>query len=425
MALEEGYSSGPQTRVSDLSARPQKRRIRYILSSEGHTLGSRLLYIAVCVVLTQLLAERHLFYGPHSWLPDALWQDQYPGWQHWSFHLGSMSWLEGLMVLEWLCAAYAAIWPGTARKCRVMVWLLHLSLFHRNPLQASGADQLLLALLFWGMLAPWAPRAARFGTAVQMACVYAVTVWLKAKDLSWVMGEALILILKDPAFSTTWGRHIAAQATPGLLTAASFSTLALEAAAPFFLLMPGLLKMRRMGLFLLMFFHGAIAALMGLWEFSLISIAGLILAWPQQPEWRRAVRSDPSLFARLLAVLALMATVSVNVPVLQNDVVKRATVAVGIIQGWSMFASAPRIKSSYTITCDRRPLLPEGEQSRRVRKYFEVAHRPGNTRVFTALTEWACRQGGCDVAQVLFTRSRYNQSDAVSETISHRHCHSH
>lgn len=169
----------------------------------------------------------------------------------WSLHslCGGVGCQIALFALAAL-AALALLVGYRTRAAALVCWLLLLSVQHRNPLILTAGDFVLRLLLFWSLFLPLAAhwsldrRAGRglpessasalspasAGLLVQIALVYLFSVGFKLREPAWLDLVALEGSLRVEGVATGMGGRVLE--FPGLLSALTASTLALEALGP-------------------------------------------------------------------------------------------------------------------------------------------------------------------------------------------------
>ncbi len=179
-----------------------------------------------------------------------------------SFSLNLMGGIMPFQALLFGAAALAALAMLVGYRTRpatLVVWLMVLSIHHRNMLAINGGDILLQLLLFWSLFLPlgatWSVDRARstarpdapglstrfFSAAtvafiMQIALMYWFTALLKTGDDWRVTGDAIFYALSNDQLSTRIGSYLLD--FPALLQALTFGTLAFEALGPFLLFCP-------------------------------------------------------------------------------------------------------------------------------------------------------------------------------------------
>lgn len=177
----------------------------------------------------------------------------------WSLSLNLLSGhplFQVLLFLVGVVAAGALLVGYRTRAANIVVWVILLSIHHRNPLILASGDVLLRVLLFWGMFLPlgavWSidrlrevvpsrlsMRYLSLGTValfLQIAFVYWFTAILKSGPEWRTDFTALYYALSLDQIARPLGTFMLE--FPTLLTALTIGTLALEAVGPFLLFSP-------------------------------------------------------------------------------------------------------------------------------------------------------------------------------------------
>lgn len=143
-----------------------------------------------------------------------------------------------------------------SRLCGLVSFVLLVSLHYRNPMILTGADNLLLALLFWGLFLPLGARCSldavqtpnpRPGSSrylsvasgailIQVMSLYLFTALLKTGEVWWPEGTAVYYALHLDQLATPFGVWL--RQFPELLQALSYLVLSLEYAAPILAFIP-------------------------------------------------------------------------------------------------------------------------------------------------------------------------------------------
>jgi hypothetical protein len=369
------------------------------------------------MILIQLLLAVPVLYGESGWLPRQLWLEHFPGWEYVTIHAGSAAVVRALIALELLAAGACALRAtGAPVWLRAMVWALHVSLLHRNPLHCSGADMLSTSLLFWAMLIPLHRRWALRGLVLQMALLYGATAYEKLQDLDWSHGLALRTALAHGGLLTNIGRAVLDAALPGAFwRVATLLVLGLESLAPLLLL----IRIRRTetarhGFILaLIAFHAGILLLMGLWDFSLVSISGLLLSCVPlaggAPSSRRR-------WATAVAIGGCLVMVMGNGPEAMRQKIQSLGATLGLSQNWVMFATLARTPGKIFLE------PPLSASSLRTDKYISTLSIESNRRLFLGVTHWLCAHGESAETRVFFRESSYDGKNEKSQILAYRHC---
>jgi len=215
------------------------------------------------------------------------------------------AWLSGSLAAQWallgaaFVAALALLLGFHARLAAAASWFLLVSLQVRNPLVSwEGADKLLVALLFWSLLAPigarysldarrrpsqtasWLCTPATALFVLQVCALYWITGMGKTGE-SWRNGMALAYALRVDYFGSPLGAW--ARQFEGPIALMSHMTRWLELLGPFLLLVPWhtwLFRLLAMSAFY--GFHLGILLLMSVGFFSPVSMVMWLPLLPSQ-----------------------------------------------------------------------------------------------------------------------------------------------
>lgn len=261
--------------------------------------------------LLQRFADLAAFQSDLGVLPrDALIAAQNP-W-HWSLHFihGSTLFQGALLALQCLLAVAFLIGRRT-RLAAILSWVLLASLHARNPLVLSGADQLLICLLFWSMFLPLGARYsadAALSTApppgdhrhlswagaallLQVLSVYFFSALLKSGTAWWPDGTAVRMALDIDRFATPAGHWLRAS-HPWALPPLTYFVYFLELLGPLAALLPWAHRpLRFVVLLLLMVMHAGFIVLLSVGTFPFVSLASLAVLLGGG-FWDRAARRD-------------------------------------------------------------------------------------------------------------------------------------
>ncbi len=231
-----------------------------------------------------------LFFGGAGYFGEAAQAARDNPWwfQSLLFHLPGDTWLHilhGLLLLG--CAGLALGFQSNVAK--FVVWVIHLSYLHANPMPFYGADNIAGNMLFLLLFAPlgrrlsvdaWLrarrglpapPPSARANAIlrliqVQLAILYFFSGFEKLRGDLWWSGDAVWVALNNVEFMRTpeavrdWlARHYV------VINALSYGTVVLECAYPF------LIWKRAWRPWILasaVLMHLGVAVMMGLWYFS-------------------------------------------------------------------------------------------------------------------------------------------------------------
>jgi hypothetical protein len=302
-----------------------------------------------------LLRARYLraFYTDAGVLPRSVLAELYPGFARLSLHaLSGSAAVQALLFAVAGAAALALAVGYRTRTATVVSWLLLVSLHARNPVVLNGGDSMLQRLLFWSMFLPlgarWsvdavradhgdddaapaaratdagsegratdaAPAAREDDTApaareddvaggrrvvgvataallVQVVTVYVVNAVFKLRGEAWPAGEAVRYVFSLEQFTVLLGDALAG--SPELLTAITWTWLALLISSPLLLAFAGRLRTVHAALFAGM--HLGMALTMRLGLFPIISAVAFLPFLPPSV-WDAAERQTRALGRR-------------------------------------------------------------------------------------------------------------------------------
>ena len=396
-----------------------------------------------------LLRARSLraFYTDAGVLPRSVLAELYPGFARLSLHAVSGSVAVQALLFAVAGAAALALAVGyRTRTATVVSWLLLVSLHARNPVVLNGGDSMLQRLLFWSMFLPlgarWSVDAVRalpgdddagpadrttdadsgdratdpapadreddvaggrtvVGVAtaallVQVVTVYVVNAVFKLRGEAWPAGEAVRYVFSLEQFTVLLGDALAG--SPELLTAITWTWLALLISSPLLLAFAGRPRTVHAALFAGM--HLGMALTMRLGLFPIISAVAFLpflppSVWdaaerraralarrfdtaplarldralpggggrPRFPASREVLPRVASRWARrlvtLLVVVALVGSLSYNAASL--GYVDPPDPAASVVEehGWTMFAPSPPRTDAWVVVPGR---LASGEE---------------------------------------------------------------
>jgi len=332
-----------------------------------------------------------LFYTEHGVVPRWLQLLHLEGPYTFSLHMahgGSV--FVHLLMLAMLLSGVALVLGFRTRLATGLSWLLLLSLLARNTLVVTGADSLLLLLLFWACFLPLGAHfsldardrsigfssvpmpgslqvrsPATVAVQVQMLLMYVFTAILK-NDPAWhADGTAIYYALQFDAIVRPLGQVVLDY--PTLMKFGTFAVLALEFAAPLMLFSFWKARIRTFMVFALMAMHIGILLTMDVGLFSYCSMAGLMVflpttfwdkIWPL-PSSSESLQEDsmPSFpsqggvgynIQKAVVLVALVIVVWWNVGMLfpktkMPDLLYRGAQSLGLSQSWHMFAPKPPV----------------------------------------------------------------------------------
>lgn len=222
------------------------------------------------------------------------------------------AWWAGLALCTTGLAAAAFTLGWRTRAATIVLFVALASIQSRQPLILTGADILIMALLFWCMLLPmgarWSADAAlatqapppshrhrslaSFGLLVQIVSVYFFSAVLKNGDAWWPDGSAVYYALELDRYTTDVGRLL--QELPAVTQGLSYGIYALEWLAPVLVFAPvATMALRLTAFSLLMLMHIGFVFCLELGHFPWVSMASL-MALTTPAFWRWLTRRlDP------------------------------------------------------------------------------------------------------------------------------------
>lgn len=229
---------------------------------------------------------------------------------------------------DWMVAALFALAAAFAimlavgyrtRLATVVSWVLLISLHSRNPLVLQGGDEVLRAMVFWGMFLPLGARysfdrlrtrrpegdeptvvftLATLCLVAQAAMLYAFASLSKTNAVWWRDGLGVYYALWVEQFTTRFGLWVR-DLSPTLLQVLNYATLVLQALAPVALLTPWRRDLIRTALPLAMLgLHIGFALSMHLGLFSFI-VGVLWIGFLGPPAWDWLEARAPRALGRL------------------------------------------------------------------------------------------------------------------------------
>ena len=323
-------------------------------------------------------------------MPVSLIKDYFNGTWRWSLFWvdGSVGFQVSLFILTAFCAV-AMLLGFHTRFATIGCWILMASLYNRAPFAVSGADTLLVILLFWGMFLPldarWSFDASRtslrqsanitifsrgtIAILIQIALVYFCTGCFKA-SIHANPGMLLQNALQWADYNRPVGDWLLQY--PTVLGVLSWCTIFFEVLAPWILFSPWKTsRVRLCAIAALMGLHIGIELTLSVALFSYIAVAGLLLFLPTDfwnvligilARWRKLVSlsaskseelkstrryTDLPFALNLLCILLLSFVVALNLfsflerqkLLFKPSAVKRVAELTMLNQKWFMFAS--------------------------------------------------------------------------------------
>jgi hypothetical protein len=255
-------------------------------------------------------------------LRNYLWQPDL-SWRVWSiYYLGDSPFFVCCMFGLTATLAVSLALGYRSRAASLGLWIMILSLHHRNILVINGGDHYFRMLLFWGIFLPWGARfsldrvaAERAGIPAQETTVLPAGLgylgqvcyvyWFNAlykTGPSWkIQGTATYDALQIAEIGNGLGRLLMGFGT--LLKPLTLGVWYVELLTPFLLLLP-FSRLRLLGLAILAALHLGILATMRVEIFSLVALVALsgllpAYAWSLRPG--RALESRlESAYSRIL-----------------------------------------------------------------------------------------------------------------------------
>lgn len=189
---------------------------------------------------------------------EALKQGLLSPW-YWSFHLISGHfWFQALLFILAFLIAIALLLGYRTRLAIIATWALNVSLQNRNPALLFAGDDVLRAMLFWGMFLPLGcaysidsalnsatkplPKRVVSGATVafmiQLIFIYTWSAAYKTKsEIWWPDGDAVYYSLHFDQYATDFGQFLLGFPLP-ILRILTFAALIFEWIGPFLILIP-------------------------------------------------------------------------------------------------------------------------------------------------------------------------------------------
>lgn len=287
------------------------------------------------------------------------------------FDLAGPPWVALILWAALLGSAVALCLGWRARAAAAAAFVAFAGVHERLPQIIDGADNLSRALLFWLMFAPAGEGPsvdARQGRVsggspvasgllrLQVCWVYLCTALHKLEGPRWRDGTAVRYAWGNPhVFSRDWITGFAA--SPALIRAATWGTLAFELLFPIALLLPARRLPRTRALLLAsgVVFHASIFATMRVGMFSWLLPVTYLAFLP--PVWFRADTaagaSSRKTWRDAVLVVVFASAVWASSPSVTRAVlprgIDRGVGALSLWANWSMFAPQP-IRRDYFLT---------------------------------------------------------------------------
>lgn len=434
-----------------------RERVRLLLGIDLRSLAlfriaSGLLLLVDLAARVPLLEANYTDFGAHPRAAALLYHQ--PG------GLPSLHWLAGSVRVEAALFAVAAVaallllvgWR--TRIATVLSWFLLSSLHARNELVLDGGDHLLRHLLFWSMFLPlgarWSLDARRRGAPaspivfspasaallLQAASVFLVTGLAKTGP-EWMDGTAIRYAIDRRWWTLPFGHWLLAHPwLPELLTplvrwGEILGPLALFSpvwTAPLRLLaIPGLLGLLaglglglRLNLFPFITGSGLLVFLPAAFWDALGRRSALFARTPDAPRaplagWRRGVSAlgHAAVLALLLLLVIWMNARTLTGALAPPPALARIGAALGIEQGWLMYAPSPkhvdvwfehrgRLANGASVDLDRATGGAGWAQVERAWRDYRFQYQLQKLAatklepLLVAYTEWLCRRWNLD-----------------------------
>lgn len=259
-----------------------------------------------CLVIGDLLLRgRYLqtFYTDAGTLPRAALAELYPTLTTVSIHtLSGELWVQASFFVLSGCLAVGLTVGYWTRLMTVGTFLLHASLYARNPYVLNGGDGLLILALLLGVFLPlgerWSLDASRIGpprerivslatvtVLLQLVIIYTTNALFKQRSDAWTSGQAVQYALELEQFSVLAGPYLTE--FPTLLTAINWLWLAMLSVSALLVLATGWRRVLVVAGFAVA--HLGMLLTMRLGLFPLVVVALLVLYLPESV-WARVDR---------------------------------------------------------------------------------------------------------------------------------------
>ena len=400
---------------------PWARKLNELLGIDRRTLGVFRIGLATMILVDLWIrcGDLTAHYSDAGILPRT---DAIRSLRSWSLCVHLMSGAPAIQALLLLVAGAFAVALLVGFRTRLVTcvsWFLLMSLHDRNPLILNSGDQLLRALLFWGMFLPLGAcfsldaaldsskrtkpavivSVATIAVMIQMCILYWFAAVAKVGPEWRVDHTASYYALSTDQYTTPTGRLLLRY--PELLKVLTRSVLWIEAYGPFLLFVPFFTaRIRMVAIAAFMLMHAGFGTLMHIGLFSLVSIVGwgvfvpgqfwdAVSRWSNRRErlrplataisehrrriWsrlsphlrRRPLRLEPSPVGNLACALALIYVFAANVQFVHPDRlriperIRRFGALTHMNQQWMMFAPGPITKDGWYVIVGT---LADGEQ---------------------------------------------------------------
>lgn len=206
-------------------------------------------------------------------------------------------WFSALLLAVSLLCTVALWWGYRTRLATLLLFVLLVSLYNRNPIMLIGGDGLVACLMFWSLFLPlgarWSIDAALSRTAppdgpqhfswasagllLQVLFVYFFTAWLKDGADWWPDGLAVYYTMEIERYASPLGRALLLP-YPALMQALTYLVYAMEWTLPLLILSPWANRpLRFVAMLLLMAMHVGFFLFMEIGFFPFISLASLTI----------------------------------------------------------------------------------------------------------------------------------------------------
>jgi hypothetical protein len=319
------------------------------------------------------------FYTDDGVLPRAMiYAKDTPRWFSLYMLSGNYWWSASLLMVT-LIVAVLLILEYRPQIISAVLFILIVSVDHRNSHILFGVDSLMRAALLWsiflpssrsekGIVANWASAAA----LIQIAVIYFCAGWLKSSDMWLWHPDASYYAMHAEFYVSRLGLTL--RNFPGPLRIGTVITVLIERFGWLLFFSPWQsARMRTLAFFLMAGLHILFSMALELGLFPLVDIAFLTLLLPtefwdgliKRAQTLAIYRPEPLAYLRQSAALQSVCAVFLVMMVWWNlnDLepgVMPASIsfgmkAVGLDQGWGMFAPEPMQRTGWFVTDGLRP----------------------------------------------------------------------
>ena len=268
------------------------------LSVDTRALAGFRVVVAVCLLVDLSMRARDVtaFYTDAGVLPRDVLSELFPSLSRLSIHTVSGGVAAQVVLLSVSAAVACALLVGfRSRTAAFVAFVLHLSLYARNPFVLNGGDSMLLVLL---LLAPFLPLGARWsfdavgngdetapdtvlrapGVAALLflVVIYGSNAVLRYRGEAWMSGTAVRRVFELETVTVLVGPYLAE--LPAVLGAVNWLWVGMLTISPLLVFLVGWLRAALAGAFIVA--HVAMAATLRLGVFPLVVIAVLVLFLP-------------------------------------------------------------------------------------------------------------------------------------------------